>query len=616
MRILGALFGLLLLASSSSAQIINPSCITGTSGATCPLLNGTNTWSGVQTFGNNDIVVSPPASTATLTTALSQASGGTALLAFSSLGGSLSVGQKITGTSIPLGTTLQAFVSTAQASLTANGISASGQAVLTTTNTTGVAVGQQCTDITTPTAIGAGNVILSIQAGVSITMVSNLAAATVNGDTITCDPVVILSKASTGTISAGASIVFTSTHTANSAAASVYNQGDETVDGAINAGSINSLGYYYYQGTRFAWGIPGTNSAYFGPTAGNPNLATNTGTQNYGLGTNSLLANTTGSLNTAAGNGTLATNTTGNNNTAIGYNALNLNTTGFRNVAVGYLAQSNATTGSQNIAIGYNTMLGVVTGQDNIAMGNASLNALAGGNINVAIGRNTLKVLSTGQANTVIGHDSGQGITTPNFNTIIGDNSGGGITTGANNTILGAQINTLSNPSNTIIIGDGAGSIRADFGYTTASNWTLVGPAAITGLASAATTSAVCYNTGSGLLTYNSTVGTCTVSTIAAKNLIAKLTPIEGFNMVMAMEPWRYSLREGLPTYINGEQIGFIAEYAAEKDDRLVAHNPDGTTAGFRYEQYTAALTAALKYIKADNDNLREEINELKKKLH
>lgn len=132
-------------------------------------------------------------------------------------------------------------------------------------------------------------------------------------------------------------------------------------------------------------------------------------------------------------------------------------------------------------------------------------------------------------------------------------------------------------------------------------------------LGNAATTSAVCYNTGTGLLTYNSTVGTCTVSSISAKEIIAPLSPAEGFKLVMAMEPTRYQLRKDHPAYIPGEQIGFVAEKAEKFDKRVVAYNADGTAGGFRYEQYTAALTAAFKYLKADNDNIRAELAAMKK---
>jgi hypothetical protein len=131
-------------------------------------------------------------------------------------------------------------------------------------------------------------------------------------------------------------------------------------------------------------------------------------------------------------------------------------------------------------------------------------------------------------------------------------------------------------------------------------------------MANTATTSAVCYNTSTGLLTYNGTVGTCTVSLLSAKNLVAPLTDKDGFDIVMGMVPWRYDMKPGLPTYVPGEQIGFVAEYT--KEDRVVAHNADGSPAGIRYEQYTAALTAAFKYLKADNDNLRHEVEALRAK--
>lgn len=135
----------------------------------------------------------------------------------------------------------------------------------------------------------------------------------------------------------------------------------------------------------------------------------------------------------------------------------------------------------------------------------------------------------------------------------------------------------------------------------------------MTTLGNAATTSAVCYNTGTGLLTYNGTVGTCTVSTLAAKNLKGPLSPREGFEIVMATEPYRYELKEGLPTYVPGEQIGMVAEF--ERDERLVARNADGSAGGFRYEQYTAALAAAFQYLKADNDNLHADNDNLRQEI-
>lgn len=136
-------------------------------------------------------------------------------------------------------------------------------------------------------------------------------------------------------------------------------------------------------------------------------------------------------------------------------------------------------------------------------------------------------------------------------------------------------------------------------------------------VANAATTAALCWNSGTGLVTENGAVGTCTVSLLSAKDLIRPLTNQEGFDIVMAMEPWRYTMKEGQPTWIAGEQIGFVADYADKIAiaQPVVARNHDGSLGGFRYEQYTAAITSAIKYLKADNDNLRAEINKLKRKV-
>lgn len=172
-------------------------------------------------------------------------------------------------------------------------------------------------------------------------------------------------------------------------------------------------------------------------------------------------------------------------------------------------------------------------------------------------------------------------------------------------TVSAAIIADNGSQSDSIALFRAAGSTVGSFNATGGITTTLT---------NAATTSAVCYAVGTnGLLTYNSTVGTCTVSVLAAKNLVAPLSPIDGYNTVMGMKPYRYELKEGLPTYTPGEQIGFIADWV--KDDRLVARNSDGSVSGMRYEQYTAALTAAFHYmadqikeLKADNDNLRSTL--------
>lgn len=131
------------------------------------------------------------------------------------------------------------------------------------------------------------------------------------------------------------------------------------------------------------------------------------------------------------------------------------------------------------------------------------------------------------------------------------------------------------------------------------------GEIATPGIANAATTSAVCVTPASGVLSYNSTVGTCTVSRLSAKNLHSPLLPQDGLNIVNAMQPYRYTMKQGLPTYTPGEMVGFVAEYAERIDPRFVAYNPDGSVAGFRYEHYTAALTAAVQALSMEIEALK-----------
>lgn len=192
-----------------------------------------------------------------------------------------------------------------------------------------------------------------------------------------------------------------------------------------------------------------------------------------------------------------------------------------------------------------------------------------------------------------------------------GINIGAGGSTAATTTSPGAGILKLegttastSKTTGTLVNAGGFGNAGAIFTDTLS----------VITMANTATTSAVCYNTSTGLLTYDGTIGTCTISLLSAKNLQKPLSPKEGFDIVMAMTPWRYTMKKGLPTYVAGEQIGFVADYAAKIDPRVVAFNHDGTLAGFRYEQYTAALTAAFQWMKADNDNLRHEVEELKRR--
>lgn len=208
------------------------------------------------------------------------------------------------------------------------------------------------------------------------------------------------------------------------------------------------------------------------------------GQANVAVGYNALASNTTANSNMAMGDSALSSNTTGVSNAAIGGQSLRSNSTGSDNLAFGFAALQNNQTGGSNTAYGSSALIQNVQGSNNVGIGREALQGTLYTNENVGIGRNALRVMAAGSAgatvatahvaigyqagiavstgtNTVlIGHSVAPNLTTGSNNTVIGKSSGGGITTGANNTIIGANVTGLSNPSNNIVIADGAGNQR------------------------------------------------------------------------------------------------------------------------------------------------------------
>ena len=153
-----------------------------------------------------------------------------------------------------------------------------------------------------------------------------------------------------------------------------------------------------------------------------------------------------GTGNTSVGNGALPTTSAGGSNTAYGFNALTSNTAGNFNTANGQSALFSNTTGSSNTANGLN-----------------ALYSNTAGNFNTASGMGALFDYN----DTTSGVDS---------NSAFGYNTGRGLVSGVNNTILGANVAGLAaGLSDSIILATGEGTVRADFGKTTANTWTFTG---------------------------------------------------------------------------------------------------------------------------------------------
>lgn len=125
----------------------------------------------------------------------------------------------------------------------------------------------------------------------------------------------------------------------------------------------------------------------------------------------------------------------------------------------------------------------------------------------------------------------------------------------------------------------------------------------LTALANVATTSAVCYNTGSGLLTYNGTVGTCTVSDGRLKTVDGPLTG--SLAKLLQIKGVYYHWKD--PAADRSRQIGVIAQDVEKVFPELVSTDSKGTKSA-DYLRLTAPIIEAIRELNAGNDNLRAKL--------
>ncbi len=136
---------------------------------------------------------------------------------------------------------------------------------------------------------------------------------------------------------------------------------------------------------------------------------------------------------------------------------------------------------------------------------------------------------------------------------------------------------------------------------------------------SVAGTDPVCWTTGTGKLT---TATACTASSERYKEQIVSLDSGDSLNEVMKLRPVSFRYKpEFRGASHQGPEVGFIAEEVEKVDSRLMFTNKDGQAEGVLYDKTSALLTGAFQKLKmdfdslkADNDNLHEEIKRLRTK--
>lgn len=184
-------------------------------------------------------------------------------------------------------------------------------------------------------------------------------------------------------------------------------------------------------------------------------------------------------------------------------------------------------------------------------------------------------------------------------NAIINLSRGTGTGIGGNLTINGAPHSTTGSTQNSLA------AVLILNGDTKA---VTVGGTLSATLTNVASTSAVCFNTGTGLMTYDGTIGTCTVSDERLKNMGERIP--HALDRLLQINGVYYTWKD--PSLGSGRQIGVGAQTVEKVFPELVQTDSNGRKSA-DYQRLTAPIIEALRELKADNDNLRREMAELKR---
>jgi hypothetical protein len=135
----------------------------------------------------------------------------------------------------------------------------------------------------------------------------------------------------------------------------------------------------------------------------------------------------------------------------------------------------------------------------------------------------------------------------------------------------------------------------------------IVGGTIAATLANTATTSAVCYNTGTGLFTYDGTIGTCSISD---ERLKAFDRPIIGaldrLMQIASSDKFGY-FHWTAQGYGTGEQIGMGAQTVERLFPEFVSTGADGYKS-LAYDKLTVPIIAAMREMQIEIDDLKRRV--------
>ncbi len=188
-----------------------------------------------------------------------------------------------------------------------------------------------------------------------------------------------------------------------------------------------------------------------------------------------------------------------------------------------------------------------------------------------------------------------------------------GIYLPASNTVGLRGATSLQFNANTTNVGD--------YNVTTASTWTLGAATTINNATFKVTTlgvstavDVVCYNSATGLFTEEPTGTTCTVSDERKKTAMQPLSLKHSLDTIMASNPISYYYKPEAKlddTY----HLGFGAQTMAKFAPELVQYGADGEPEAVKQIELLPVTWAAIKQMKAENDELRADLAKLRHDL-
>ena len=344
----------------------------------------------------------------------------------------------------------------------------------------------------------------------------------------------------------------------------------------------------------------GSGNTFNGRRAGHNNT---TGDDNTFVGIDTGFNTTIGSHNLFMGARAGYSNTEGGSNTFVGDDAGYSNTTGSNNLFSGRNAGYTNTTGSSNIFIGHNAGSANTSGGSNTFVGKDAGGSNTTGGSNAMVGRNAGVSNTTGYNNTVIGRNAGYHMSTGNNNTYLGNGSGFFNDDGNDNTFIGYSTGVANHGSGSVFIGYFAGSKEKDSNKLYIAN-------------SDTATPLIYGEFDNDLLRVNGTLEFTTGYALSDVRLKIDITPLQGaLGKVQALQGVNYKWdiednpRRG---FADDQQIGLIAQEVEKIVPEAVRTDSNGFKA-VSYDKLTAVLVEAVKELKAENDQLKLQVEELRK---